>query len=117
MHIVSLISQRDKAPTNALLARAVRSCAERQIKYLVYSNFAYGKKQHDSLSDFKERNGFRKVDIPRYYVPLTPLGKAAFSLRLHHRLTDHLPESVMSKLRNFREVWYGWRFQSSTEAA
>jgi hypothetical protein len=116
MHIVSLVSQRDKAPTNALVARAVRSCAERQVKFLVYSNFAYGKKQSDSLSDFKERNGFQKVDIPRYYVPITPLGKAAFRLRLHHKLTDHVPESLMSKLREFREAWYGWRFQSSTEA-
>ncbi len=29
MHIVSMIQHRDKAPTNALIAQAVRSCAER----------------------------------------------------------------------------------------
>ena len=45
MNIVSMIQHRDKAPTNALVAQAVRSCAERGIPHLVYSNFAYGKKQ------------------------------------------------------------------------
>jgi len=116
MHILSMVAQRDKAPTNALLARAVRSCAERQIKYLVYSNFSYGNKERDSLSDFKERNGFEKIDVPRYYVPLTAVGRAAFRLGLHQKLTDRVPESVMSKIREFRQVWYSWRFQSSTEA-
>ena len=33
-----------------------------------------------SLSDFKERNGFERVNLPRYYVPLTPLGELAFEL-------------------------------------
>ncbi len=70
MNIVSMIKHRDKAPTNALIAHAVRACAERGISYLVYSHFAYGKKQRDSVSDFKEHNGFQRFDIPRYYVPL-----------------------------------------------
>src|SRR5208283_732579 len=60
MNIVSMIQHRDKAPTNALIAHSVRSCAERGISYLVYSSFAYGKKQRDSISDFKERNGFQQ---------------------------------------------------------
>src|SRR5262249_23225382 len=34
MHIVSMLQARDKAPTNALLARAVRACADRHISYL-----------------------------------------------------------------------------------
>ena len=49
MHIISMIQHRDKAPTNALMAQAVRSCAERGIAYLWYANFSYGKKQGDSL--------------------------------------------------------------------
>jgi len=70
LNIVSLVSQRDKAPTNALLAHAVRVCAERRTPHLVYSNFAYGKRTSDSLSDFKERNAFQRIDVPRYYVPV-----------------------------------------------
>jgi len=106
MHIVSMIQHRDKAPTNAIIAQAVKSCAERHIPYLVYSKFAYGNKQRDSLSDFKERNGFRRVDIPRYYVPLTRIGDLAFRMRMHHRLIERLPEPLIEKLRSYRAAWY-----------
>jgi hypothetical protein len=113
MKIVSMISHRDKAPTNALVAQAVKSCADRGISYLVYSNFAYGKKQHSSLTDFKERNGFQKIDVPRYYVPLTTAGQAALRLGLHRKLVDYVPESVGEKLREARAAWYKWKFQSA----
>src|SRR5207245_1160330 len=53
MNIVSMIRHRDKAPSNALVAQAVRACADRQIPYLVYSSFSYGKKRKSSLTDFK----------------------------------------------------------------
>jgi len=111
VHILSMMQHRDKAPTNALLAEAVKTCADHGIKYLVYENFAYGKKQGDSLSHFKEVNGFQRMDLPRYYIPLTPLGKTAFRLGLHHRLTDHLPESLVAKLRDVRTAWYERKFQ------
>jgi hypothetical protein len=116
MNIVSMISHRDKAPTNALIAQAVRSCAERSISHLVYSNFAYGQKQRSSLSDFKERNGFRRVDLPRFYVPLTRTGAAALKLGLHRRLVEHLPEPVAARLRHLRSAWYSRRFASPAEA-
>jgi len=116
MNICSLIRERDKAPTNALVAQAVRSCADRGISYLVYSNFAYGNKQRSTLSDFKERNGFERIDVPRYYVPLTAIGKVALRFGLQHRLTSRLPEPVMSKLRELRDVWYNRRFPSVREA-
>jgi hypothetical protein len=116
MHIVSLLEQRDKAPTNALVAQAVRSCADRGICHLVYSNFAYGKKVQSSLSDFKERNGFQRVDLPRYYVPLTAWGSLAFKLGLHRSLLDMVPESVGAKLREARTAWYRHKFQLGTES-
>jgi hypothetical protein len=115
MNIVSMIKHRDKAPTNALVAQAVRSCAERQISYLVYANFAYGKKQPDSVADFKERNGFQQMNVPRYYVPLTPIGWTALRLGLHHRFVDHFPEPWIAKLREFRNAWYNRKFQSVAE--
>jgi hypothetical protein len=111
MHIVSMIQHRDKAPTNALIAQAVRSCADRGIAYLVYSKFAYGKKLTSSLSEFKERNAFARVDIPRYYVPLTRWGSLALGMGLHHQLSDRLPESLAEKLRKLRSNWYQFRFQ------
>lgn len=116
MHIVSLLRHRDKAPTNALIAQAVRSCAERGIRYLVYSNFAYGKKQRDSLSDFKEHNGFRRIDVPRYYVALTRLGWVALRLGLHHNLLDRFPGSLAATLRELRSAWYNRKVQTVTES-
>lgn len=115
MHIISMVSERDKVPTNALLAHAVRACADRGISYLVYSNFSYGNKQSDSLSDFKERNGFQRIDIPRYYVPLTPMGLAAFKLGYHRKLTDILPEKYIAKLREIRSAWYSKKVETSSK--
>jgi hypothetical protein len=106
IHILSMVQHKDKAPTNALIAHAVKTCADRGISYLVYEKFSYGKKQGDSLSHFKEVNGFRRMDLPRYYIPLTPLGRFAFRFGLHHRLVDRLPESLVAKLRKLRSAWY-----------
>lgn len=111
MHIVSMIQHRDKAPTNALIAQAVKSCADRRIPNLVYSNFAYGNKKRDSLSDFKERNGFQRVDVPRYYVPMTRIGDLAFRMGMHHKLIERLPEPLIEKLRNYRAGWYNHKLQ------
>jgi hypothetical protein len=116
MHILSLISYRDKAPTNALLVQAVRSCADRGVTRLVYANFAYGKKSRSSLSDFKERNGFQRVDVPRYYVPLTKWGAVAFRLGLHRRFSEQMPESLAAKLRELRSRWYQRRFNLKAES-
>jgi len=117
MNIVSMIQHRDKAPTNALVAQAVRSCADRGISHLVYANFAYGKKQPDSVADFKERNGFLQINVPRYFVPLTAIGRAALRLRLHHPLVELVPEPLVAKLRGYRNAWYGRKFQSAAEAS
>jgi hypothetical protein len=115
IHILSMVKHKDKAPTNALIAQAVRSCADRGISYLVYEHFTYGKKQGDSLSHFKEVNGFKRMDLPRYYVPLTRLGSVAFKLGLHRRFGYYLPESIASALRELRKHWYGHKFGTVAE--
>jgi len=116
IHILSMAEQKDKAPTNALIAQAVRTCAELKVPYLVYEHFNYGKKVGDSLSHFKEVNGFRRVDVPRYYVPLTSLGHIALRLELHHPLADRIPESLAVKLRDLRKAWHERRLQIQAES-
>jgi hypothetical protein len=110
MHIVSMIKHRDKAPTNALIAQAVQSCADRGISHLWYAKFSYGKKHRDTLSDFKQNNGFQRIELPRYYVPLTAIGRMAFRLGLHHNLADWIPEPATSAYRKIRSQWYAKRF-------
>lgn len=117
VHILSMIRHRDKAPTNALIAQAVKSCAAQGISHLVYENFNYGKKQGDSLSHFKEVNGFRRVDLPRYFVPLTLLGSIALRLKLHRRIVDHLPEPLIARVREIRSSWYNRRFRLANDAS
>ncbi|HXY51053.1 MAG TPA: hypothetical protein VEI01_16500 [Terriglobales bacterium] len=114
MNIVSMIMHRDKAPTNALIAQAVRTCAERGIPNLVYANFSYGRRHRDSLSDFKRNNGFQQIDVPRYYVPLTSAGRIALRLGFHRRLVDRLPEAVIVRFRNLRHAWYSRKLQSAS---
>ena len=117
MNILSKISHRDKAPTNALIAQAVKFCADRGIGYLVYANFSYRNKEHDTLREFKERNGFQRVDIPRYFVPLTRFGSIALRMGFHHRLVERVPESVAGRLRELRNKWQVRRVQAPTGAA
>ncbi|HZT74702.1 MAG TPA: hypothetical protein VE996_13720 [Terriglobales bacterium] len=117
MHILSLIAHREKAPTNALVAAAVRACADRGIRYLTYARYAYGRKEQSSLADFKERNGFVRMDVPRYYVPLTPWGALALRLGLHRSLKERIPEGVAAPLRSLRAAWYQRRFGAAVESA
>ena len=104
MHILSMIQHRDKAPTNALMAQAVQSCAARGIGYLWYANMTYGKKQGDSLAEFKRHNGFQKIEVPRYYVPLTVAGRIALQFGLHHDVADRIPAPVAATYRRIRRL-------------
>jgi hypothetical protein len=111
MQILSMMQHWDKAPTKALIAQAVRSCAERNIGYLVFASFGYGNKQRDGLSDFKALNGFRRVDLPRYYVPLTLAGRTALRVGLHQPFVNRIPEPLLAPLRRARRRWYERRLQ------
>lgn len=106
MQIVSMKGHQDKAPTNALIAQSVRSCAERGISYLWYANMSYGKKQADGLADFKRHNGFQRIDVPRFFVPLTVAGRMALHFGLHHGMSDWIPEPVAARYRKLRQQWY-----------
>ena len=106
MQILSKISVRDCRTNNALLAEAVRQSCMRGVEYLLYESFDYGKKIGDSLTRFKQNNGFLRMDIPRYYVPLTTKGSIALRLGLHKNLKDRLPEWMEARLRDLRTKWY-----------
>ncbi|TMP90727.1 MAG: hypothetical protein E6L07_14210 [Verrucomicrobia bacterium] len=104
--IISKIAHRELAPTNALLAKAVERCAEKEFPYLVYAYWL-----DDSLGDFKRSNGFQKFDLPRYFVPLTAKGKLALKLGLHRGWRKAVPKRISGPLKQLRRRWYdlGWR--------
>ncbi len=97
MHVISMISHRDKAPTNALVAKAVEVCASKSIPFLQYGEWISG-----SLGDFKRYSGFEKMDVPRYNIALTPLGAAAIRANLHHGWRAAIPASVRKRLGTWR---------------
>lgn len=106
MQIVSKEAHRDKRPTNALIAKAVEICEQKGMAYLVYGKYSYGNKGESSLSEFKHRNGFEKILLPRYYVPLTTYGWVILQLKLHRGMLGLIPGSFLRLLLNFRSKFY-----------
>jgi hypothetical protein len=88
--ILALQKHWDKAVNNALIAKAVETCAHENIRWLMYGRMG----NHPSLDNFKINNGCVKFDLTRYYVPLTAKGKTAASLRLHREIKDVLPQAI-----------------------
>jgi len=56
--------------------------------------------------EFKDHNGFRRVNLPRYYIPLTNVGRMALALGLHKGWTSRVPDPILSRLRSLRKAWY-----------
>jgi hypothetical protein len=106
--IISMVRHRDKSPNNALIAKAVEICAERKIPFLVYAMWIRG-----SLGEFKRHNGFMRLDLPRYYVPLNTRGRLALRLGLHRHPADWLPERVVLFLRDLRSRFYALRYRAA----
>jgi hypothetical protein len=110
IQLLSKIKDRDKSPTNALIAKAVEVCAEKGITYLTYGKYFYGNKMDDPLTVFKKRNGFEKVDVPRYFIPLTLKGKIALKLNLHRNLNELVPSFLVDRLVNIRARYYSIKY-------
>ena len=117
MNILSKMAHRDKAPTNALICEAVKICERRGVANLVYGCYAFAGRSEDNLTDFKQKTGFKRVEVPRYWVPLTAWGAVALRLGLHHRLVDRLPEGWSNKLREWRSGWYQRRHRTAKAGA
>jgi hypothetical protein len=100
--IISKIKHRDKAPNNALIAKAVEICETKGIPYLVYAEWSKG-----GLGDFKQQNGFEKFDLPRYYVPLTARGAAGLRLGLHKGIAGIIPKTLKHWMIVGRDRWHG----------
>ena len=106
MQIISLISQRDKAPTNALIARAVELCAEKNVPRL-----QYGVWSRRGIGDFKLRQGFQMFETPRYYAPLSAVGRMALTAGFHRSLKERVPEDWLDHVADLRTWLNTYRFR------
>jgi hypothetical protein len=115
VQVLSKMKHFDKRPSNALIAKAVELCEQRGLAHLVYCSFIYND-PNSSLTEFKRRNGFEQVLLPRYYIPLTLKGRLALSLRLHRGLAKHIPQALLVRLLKLRSRWYARRVPTPKEA-
>jgi hypothetical protein len=101
--ILSLKRHFDKRPNNALIAKAVEICESEGKSHFIYGSFVYFDPD-SSLTEFKRRNAFEAVPLPRYYVPLTFKGRVALKLGLHRGIAGNTPKSVMKLFLRVRRL-------------
>lgn len=113
MQILSKSSYASKRPTNALISKAVEECESSNIKYLVYGKHIYGKKDESSLITFKENNGFRMMEFPKYYIPLTVKGRIALKLGIHKGYANLIPGNIRKSLLSIRSKLSNMLYQNT----
>ncbi len=94
----------DKRPNNALIAKAVEICEVEGKSHFIYGSFVYYD-PNSSLTEFKQRNGFEPVLLPRYYIPLTFKGRIALKLGLHRGIAANTPTPILRQFLKLRRVW------------
>ena len=106
MQILAKDAHRDKRPMNALIAKAVELCETSGCSHLIYGKYRYSRGPDSSLTQFKHRNGFEEILVPKYYIPLTSKGRFALPLHLHHGAKALIPPALRRLLKNIREFIY-----------
>jgi len=106
--IVSKLEARKKYVNNALIAKSVELCCQEGIPFLAYTTWRRG-----SQAEFLMRNGFQRITVPRYWIPLTPKGNVALKVGLHRGIRSYIPDPLLTALRELRSAFYGKWYQKS----
>lgn len=107
--ILSINGHRDKAPTNALLARAVERCEKMERPFIIYGIWP----KKESFAKFKLHNGFKRYALPRYYIPLNKIGAVAVKLGLYREVKNLVPDKLREYLVGIRERWNSYRIKKA----
>jgi len=107
VQVLPKASHHDKRPANALVAKAVELCEARSVSYLTYGMFNYGNRRDSPLRQFKSRNGFEEMLVPRFYIPLTGWGRICTELKLYRGLIGLLPDGLTRAGATVRTKWHG----------
>ena len=108
MQIISKIGHRSKAPTNALIAKAVELCEEQTVPYL-----HYGVWSTRGLGDFKKHHAFERFDLTRYFIPLNGWGKLMLHFNMHRSLSQMLPDKYRDLMADLRGKWNYYKVSRS----
>jgi hypothetical protein len=112
--ILSMKKHFDKRPNNALIAKAIEICEAEGKSHFIYGSFVYYNPD-SSLTEFKRRNGFESIPLPRYYIPLTLKGRVALKLGLHRSLAANTPKPVMQLFLKARRRWSEHKLKAKEE--
>jgi hypothetical protein len=112
IHMIATYDHRDKCVTDALIARAVKICGERNISHLHFGDWA-----SRGLGVFRMKYNFQRHDCLRYFVPLNLRGKFMLNLRLHLPLRERLPQSWTDRLVAMRNQWNTLRYRTEGSAS
>jgi len=112
MHILSKNAHRDKAPTNALIAKAVEICAGRKLPYLQYGIWS-----RRGLGDFKTANCFECLEVPRFFVPLNLKGRLMLKFGLHRKFREYVPHQWWDTAVVVRNKWNNYRYRLNATKA
>ena len=113
LQLAPKLSQSDMRPANAMLAKAIEQCEARGVSCVTYGLFNYGNKKDTPLREFKVRNGFGEILIPRYYVPLTTWGAVCVRTKLYRGLIGILPQFIIVFIVGVRAKMYNMRIRIS----
>jgi hypothetical protein len=113
LNLTTKPSHFDKRPANALMAKAAEICEAKGISYITYGQYNYGNKRDSPLREFKIRNGFEEILVPRFYVPLTRWGWVCMKLNFHRGLIGILPHWFITAGLRARALWYDFRMSQS----
>ena len=117
IQIIAKDAHREKKTMNALLRRTMELCPQQGLETLTYGKFDYGINQDSSLSEFKRRNGFSKLRFPRYFVPLTALGRFSIAAGLHLGWQHMVPPKLTTLLHRTRSRLMRTVFKTSARGA
>lgn len=112
---LSMKRHSNKGPNNLLISKSVEICCRKNLKYLIFERMTGG-----SLGKFKQKNGFMKMDVPRYYIPLSRLGKIICFFKMYRDLIYYysiLPrwiQHVILKLRARAHSSLYWKLRKRT---
>ena len=112
MQILSAKKHFDKRPNNSLIAKAIEICESKGKSHFIYGSFVYYD-PNSSLTEFKRRNGFEAVPLPRYYIPLTIKGKLALKLGLHRGIAANTPTPILRQFLKLRRMWSARRLKAA----
>lgn len=111
VHILAKLSHREKCAMDALIAKGAQLCDEAGVRYLQYGSWTDG-----GIGTFREKHGFERLEVPRYYSALTGRGRLMLALNLHRPFRDRLPKGCVDAIIGLRAKWNSVRFGSQREA-